>query len=134
MLPHTQGSRTRAVRVEQTCSYSSVLSSLWGSCVPTEMLYLYSIKGTTSKNCCPAGRARLQMLLENQTPSSGGFCQINRLAIRKNKLEEVVLKQETSFKRPEGPETLRRTISNVILRFFNIQNKCSFLLATGHPK
>lgn len=47
------------------------------------------------------------MLLENQASSSGGFCQIGRLAIRKSKLEEVVLKGVKNFRRPEDSEILR---------------------------
>lgn len=73
-------------------------------CTYRSALSLQQKEGWAKIKCFPTGRTRLQMLLESQASSSGGFCQISRLAIRKSKLEEVVLKWVKNFKISWNPE------------------------------
>lgn len=83
MCSHTpRGSRSTAVRPEQRCS-----SLLHHS---GDLVYLQKCSIFTAQakiRCFPAGSARLQMLLENQVSSSGGFWQISSLGMRKSKLK-----------------------------------------------
>lgn len=83
MCSHTpRGSRSTAVRAEQRhCSLLHHSGDL-------EYLQKCSIfTAQANMKCFPGGRARLQMVLENQASSSGGFSQISSLAIRKSKLK-----------------------------------------------
>lgn len=118
-------------RTEKQLQFSAL--SLWGARVVhlRKTLSSQQMEGQAKMKYFPAGRARLQQSYKTR-PFQQLACQIKRLAIRKSVLEQVVLKQERYFKRPEDPEILRRIHLKGTERFFSVQNKCSFLLTAEH--